>query len=186
MPALRLLSVLALAALAPWRAAAADAVSPIGIDQVGFLPGAAKWATVPDGPAARFSVVDDATGREVLSGLLGPAAPWAPAQTPVRLAEFSSLTRPGVYRLHVDGLADSPRFAVAADAYDALNAAAIRAYYFNRAGIALEPRYAGTYARAAGHPDTRVLVHASAAGASRPEGTVISSPGGWYDAGDYN
>ena len=31
-----------------------------------------------------------------------------------------------------------------------------------------------------------MLVHASAASAERPEGTVISSPGGWYDAGDYN
>jgi endoglucanase len=50
----------------------------------------------------------------------------------------------------------------------------------------IAPRYAGKWARAAGHPDTMVLVHASAATASRPEGTVISSPGGWYDAGDYN
>jgi len=31
-----------------------------------------------------------------------------------------------------------------------------------------------------------VIVHASAASAGRPAGTVISSPGGWYDAGDYN
>jgi endoglucanase len=31
-----------------------------------------------------------------------------------------------------------------------------------------------------------VIVHKSAASKSRPEGTVISSPGGWYDAGDYN
>jgi endoglucanase len=29
-------------------------------------------------------------------------------------------------------------------------------------------------------------VHSSAASASRPEGTRISSPRGWYDAGDYN
>jgi endoglucanase len=31
-----------------------------------------------------------------------------------------------------------------------------------------------------------VLVHPSAASAKRPAGTVISSPKGWYDAGDYN
>jgi endoglucanase len=30
------------------------------------------------------------------------------------------------------------------------------------------------------------LVHESAASEHRPAGTVISSPGGWYDAGDYN
>src|SRR6185436_14898748 len=44
----------------------------------------------------------------------------------------------------------------------------------------------GKWARAAGHPDTDVYIHASAASDSRPVGTVISSPGGWYDTGDYN
>src|SRR5207253_3073778 len=41
-------------------------------------------------------------------------------------------------------------------------------------------------ARRCGHADERVLVHASAASPGRPEGTVISAPKGWYDAGDYN
>lgn len=178
---------IALAALAALPATAGDApASAIQVDQLGFLPGAAKWAAVPAVPADTFTVVDDASGRAVLRGRLGPAADWTPAQSDVRLADFSALARAGTYRLHVDGVADSPRFAIAADAYAALNAAAIKAYYFNRASIALEPRYAGPYARPAGHPDTRVLVHASAASASRPEGTAISSPGGWYDAGDYN
>ena len=179
--------VIALVALAPQPAAAGDApASAIQVNQLGFLPGAAKWAAVPAVLVDTFAVVDDASGREILRGRLGPPAEWTPAQADVRLADFSALTRPGSYRLRVDGVADSPRFAIAADAYDALNAAAIKAYYFNRAGMALEPRYAGPYARPAGHPDTRVLVHASAASASRPAGTAISSPGGWYDAGDYN
>ena len=177
---------LALVTLAALHAARAADASAIQVNQVGFLPGAAKWSAVPATQAGRFQVVDDASGREVLSGMLGPAAEWAPAEAEVRMADFSALTQPGVYRLHVDGLADSPRFVVSADAYAALNAAAVKAYYFNRASIALESRYAGPYARPAGHPDTHVLVHASAASASRPEGTVISSPGGWYDAGDYN
>ncbi|MBX9852772.1 MAG: glycoside hydrolase family 9 protein [Cytophagaceae bacterium] len=34
--------------------------------------------------------------------------------------------------------------------------------------------------------DNNVLVHNSAANAFRPTGTIISSPRGWYDAGDYN
>ena len=178
-------TLLALAALTTLGGAAA-AESAIEVNQVGFLPGAAKWAAVSSPRSDAFSVLDDASGREVLAGRLAPSAHWAPADRDVRLADFSALTRPGAYRLHVDGLPDSARFVVAADAYAALETAAIRAYYFNRAGIALEPRYAGPYARPAGHPDTRVLVHASAASASRPEGSVISSPGGRYDAGDYN
>jgi endoglucanase len=46
--------------------------------------------------------------------------------------------------------------------------------------------YAGVWARSAGHPDDQVEVHASAATAERPTGTIISAPRGWYDAGDYN
>jgi endoglucanase len=158
----------------------------IQVNQVGFAPGAAKWAAVPQRGGAGFAVIDARSGHEVYRGMLGPAVTWEPAQESVRLADFSALTTPGDYRVHVDRLADSPRFTIAADAYAALNAAALKAYYYNRAGIALEARHAGPWARPAGHPDTHVLVHASAAGPGRPEGTVIAASKGWYDAGDYN
>jgi endoglucanase len=179
---LHLLALAMLSRLCP----AAHAIEPaIQVNQVGFLPGAAKWAAVPAVPAGTFTVLEDISGHAVLSGTLGAPKTWPAAERVMRLADFSALTRPGTYRLHVDGLPDSPRFMIGADAYAALDAAAVRAYYFNRAGIALEPRYAGRYARAAGHPDAHARVHASAASASRPEGTMIHSPGGWYDAGDY-
>jgi endoglucanase len=179
-------TALALALSACTTPPAGPASGAIQVNQVGFTAGAAKWAAVPHGAGDRFTVVDSRSGREVHRGTLGPATHWAPANQVVRLADFSRLSTPGEYRLHVDGLPDSHRFAIAPDAYAALNAAAIKAYYYNRAGIALEPRHAGPWARAAGHPDTAVRVHASAAGPGRPEGTLISSPKGWYDAGDYN
>ena len=158
----------------------------IAVNQVGYLPGAAKLAAVPAGAAAAFTVVDAQTGRSVLSGSLGAAARWAPAGQDVRLADFSALKAPGRYRLQVKGLPDSPPFVVASDAYAAVNAAAIKAFYFNRASTPLLPQHAGLWARPAGHADDKVLVHSSAASAARPEGAVISSPKGWYDAGDYN
>jgi len=158
----------------------------IAVNQVGYLPGAAKLAAVPAGEAAAFTVVDAQTGRSVLSGSLAAAERWAPAGQDVRLADFSALQAPGRYRLQVKGLPDSPPFVVAGDAYAAVNAAAIKAFYFNRASTSLLPQHAGRWARPAGHADDKVLVHSSAASAARPEGTVISSPKGWYDAGDYN
>jgi endoglucanase len=158
----------------------------IEVNQVGFLPGAAKWAVVSDVASSSFVVLDATTGREVYRGTLGPATEWAPAQEAVRLADFSAFTTPGEYRLRVQGVADSARFTISPDVYAALNAAAIKAYYYNRASIELKPEYAGLWARPAGHPDDHVLVHASAVGPGRPEGTVISAPKGWYDAGDYN
>jgi endoglucanase len=64
--------------------------------------------------------------------------------------------------------------------------ASLKGYYYQRVSMPLTERYAGKWARPAGHPDTAVLIHASAATTQRPEGTVISCLGGWYDAGDYN
>jgi endoglucanase len=158
----------------------------IKVNQVGFLPASQKLAVVPAGSAASFAVVDAATGKPVLEGELGAGAAWDVSGETVRLADFSRLRAPGRYRIKVAGLADSAPFSIDADAYRALDAAALKSYYFARAGTALLPRHAGEYARAAGHPDNQVIVHASAASVRRPAGTVISSPKGWYDAGDYN
>ncbi|TME19995.1 MAG: cellulase, partial [Chloroflexi bacterium] len=92
----------------------------------------------------------------------------------------------GRYVLLVPGLGASHPFTIRPGVHQELVRAALKAFYFQRASLPLESRYAGKWSRPAGHPDTRVLVHPSAASAGRPAGTVISSPGGWYDAGDYN
>ena len=86
----------------------------------------------------------------------------------------------------IPGFQHSLPFTVGAGVFSPVAAAAIKGYYYQRSDMALTPEYAGKWSRPAGHPDTRVLVHASAADAARPEGTVISASGGWYDAGDYN
>lgn len=177
---------------APAAAASPGGDPQIQLNQVGFLPGAAKWAAVPvassatAGAATRFSVVDARSGKTVLSGGLGVPVAWPMAHAHFRLADFSALKAPGRYRVRVPGLPDSAPFEIKADAYAALGAASLKAFYLNRASTALPPRHAGAYARPAGHADTEVLVHASAAGPGRPEGAVISAPKGWYDAGDYN
>jgi len=171
----------------PLIARAGDAGNPsIQVNQVGFLPAAHKLAVVPAPASGRFVVEDATTGMTVFTGKLGEAAKWKPADQSVRIADFSALHAPGRYRLRVGGLPPSDEFAIAGDAYAALAAAGLKAFYFNRASTALEPRHAGRYARAAGHPDDAVHVHASAASNARAEGSLVSAPKGWYDAGDYN
>ncbi|WP_371868895.1 glycoside hydrolase family 9 protein [Duganella lactea] len=177
------LLMLALAGLGAHGAAIAD---DIKLNQLGFLPGAAKVAVVPDGVARDFAVVEADSGKVVFHGALGPATSSPDSGDTVRLASFAPLNTPGKYLLRVTGLPDSSPFEISPSAYQAVSAAALKAFYFNRASTALDARYAGIYARAAGHPDTQVLIHASAASATRPAGTVIASPKGWYDAGDYN
>lgn len=155
----------------------------IRLNQLGYLPAAQKIAVAPGITATTFSIVDS-NNIEVLSGNLTAAQTWEPALESVKLADFSSLTKTGNYKIRVADIEAS--FSISDSAYNALNAAAIKAYYFNRASTELFSINAGEYARAAGHPDTIVKIHASAATSARPEGTIISAPKGWYDAGDYN
>ena len=158
----------------------------VKVNQIGFLPGSQKLAVVPQGAGTRFEVVPAAGGKPVFSGTLGAPARWDASGETVRIADFTGLVAPGQYRIKVDGLPLSDAFPVKPDNYRALSAASLKAFYFNRTAIALAPQYAGAWARPAGHPDDKVVVHASAASGKRPADTVIASSRGWYDAGDYN
>ena len=184
LPPQRLRLVVACAALL--LAGSAGAADSIKLNQVGYLPAAQKLAVVAGDAQSNFAVVDAASGQPVFEGALGAAATWDASGERVRLADFSSLRTPGSYRLRVAGLPDSAPFAIKAGVYRELDIAAVRNYTLNRSGIALTPAVAGPYARPLAHPDMQVAVHPSAASKARPAGTVIASPKGWYDAGDYN
>ena len=166
---------------------------PIRLNQVGFAPLQEMTATIvlPDStvdPYATSVVITNAIDDTVWIGV-----PAVTMNNPVsgkrcQIIDFSALEREGDYTLFVNNPAFSASapFVIREHPYRELTRAALRAYYHQRASMATEEPYAEGYARPAGHPDDHVLVHASAATAERPEGTVIASPGGWYDAGDYN
>ncbi len=159
----------------------------IRLNQVGFDVREPKTAVVVAGDAARgFAVVDAARGDTAFAGTLTPPRAWVPSGEVVRRAEFGALVRPGRYVLTVAGVGSSAPFVVQPGAAREVARAAVKAFYYQRASTDLPARYAGRWARAAGHPDTAVLVHPSAAGPTRAVGAHVSSPRGWYDAGDYN
>ena len=163
------------------------APSPIRLNQVGFAPHQEKTATiVQDEPVSVYIL--DADGDTVWTG-----CPSSVTRNPIsgkacRIVDFSALDTPGTYTLCVNQNSKiiNHKFEITNRPYRELTRKALRAFYHQRASMATEEPYAEGYARPAGHPDDHVLVHASAATEERPEGTVISSPGGWYDAGDYN
>ena len=179
---------LALNAFEPRTAQSAEAqpAGGIRINQLGFPPTARKIAIVESNTARAFAVVRSDNNREVMQGELQPAATWDLAQRTAAVADLGTLTAPGTYRVVVEGLPPSDPFAINANVYSAVGDAALKAFYFVRSGTALDSKHAGRHARKAGHPDTEVEVHSSAASPGRPAGTVISAPRGWYDAGDYN
>ena len=166
--------------------------SEIRINQVGFAPEQEKTATIDvcaaDAAPCAVAILSE-SGDTVWSGMASATMINPLSGKPRQLVDFSTLTTPGTYTLHASSphnlIASSP-FTISPRPYRFLTRQALRAFYHQRSGMATEEPYAEGYARAAGHPDDSVLVHPSAATAERPANTVIASPGGWYDAGDYN
>lgn len=157
----------------------------IRLNQIGYLPNSKKEAVVISAPTDKFYVIR-AKKDTVHRGTLTKKGVWKPSGEEASIADFSKVTKPGSYVISVPGYANSHPFEISADVYHELGKASLKSYYYQRVSTELKEEHAGKWARKAGHPDTEVLVHSSAANASRPEGTKISSPYGWYDAGDYN
>jgi endoglucanase len=121
-----------------------------------------------------------------LKSILEEAQYWPYSDELVRIADFTALNIPGSYFIYIPGSDTSRGFSIKENPFEAISDAAVKAYYFNRYSYPLYAEYAGKWSRELGHPDTLVYIHSSAASSKRPEGTTISNPGGWYDAGDYN
>jgi endoglucanase len=158
----------------------------IKINQIGYYPGSTKIAVVSGYTGGEFSVIDAETGEIVYVSELHAPKSWEFSGEQVSLADFSELTMPGRYRVVHETAGSSYEFEISDQIFRELSKASIKAYYYNRISTELKEEHAGIWARQPGHPDDVVYIHESAASAERPSGTVISSPKGWYDAGDYN
>lgn len=161
----------------------------IELNQLGFYAGAPKVAIVDgyeDIPATNFFVITTNGKDTVFTSELSEQHPSTNSSLKTKTADFSAFTEAGRYYISVPGIKNSYEFDIKDNALHALAVASLKGFYFIRSSIPLEKKYAGKWSRPAGHPDTIVYVHPSAASTARPAGKVISSPGGWYDAGDYN
>ena len=155
----------------------------IRLNQVGMYPNQEKTAVI-EGTAKSVTIKDAATGKKAVKPrvLRTATSPWSKKQRTV--VDFSALTKPGTYT--ISSGSESATFTISDNALRDVTAATLKAFYLIRSGMAIDKQFAGAYARPVGHPDAEVLIHPSAASLGRPAGSKISSPGGWYDAGDYN
>jgi len=158
---------------------------PIRLNQIGFYTNGPKKAIVLSSDGRSFTI-RALNKRTVFSGILTPSVNPSFAGKTTYIADFSIFNKPGEYLLTVTGSGNSYPFKIAGNVHQNVAKGVIKAYYFMRASTELPVKYAGKWSRAGGHPDNKVLVHPSAASEKRPAGTIISSPRGWYDAGDYN
>lgn len=176
--------LLSSAALALVACVSAKSDVAIRLNQVGYFPNEEKVVVIEGiNPAGKIQV-KNLQGKTVLKprNIRQAQSPWGDKTRYV--VDISDLKKEGDYEVCVAG-AKAP-LRIARHALHDISVASLKLFYLIRSGVPIESQYAGPYARPLGHADTQVLVHPSAASESRPEGTVISSPLGWYDAGDYN
>ena len=175
----RTLLVIALSA-SVWGLHAQNQVE-IRRNQVGCYPSQEKVIVVEGvNPEGKMKVTTP-KGKVLTPKVMREAvSPWSGKTR--YLVDLGELTATGNYQVSVED--QSCDFLVSKRPYQDIAKASLRLFYLIRSGIAIEQ--GGAYNRPLGHPDTQVLVHPSAATEKRPAGTVISSPYGWYDAGDYN
>ncbi len=175
-----------IAVLIPFSGFAQRRTEQIVINQTGFYPGAPKVAAIKDFKSDSFFITTPDLADTLYKGATkGPySAEYSPVET--LLADFSDFNAPGNYVLTVPYLGYSWPFEITSEVHRPLAKASLKSYYFQRMSVPLPYEYAGKWSRPEGHPDDRVMVHSSAASDKRPEGTIISAPKGWYDAGDYN
>jgi endoglucanase len=155
----------------------------IRVNQIGYYPNAVKKAVLSDiKESSDFIVVDLDKMNVVFTDTLSNQVLWKLAGQQVKVADFSALNTPGNYAVFIPGTGYSYPFEIKKNVLHKALKASIKGLYYLRMSIPLEQKYAGQWTRQMAHPDTAILFHPS----SGYESGSTSSPGGWYDAGDYN
>ena len=155
------------------------------VNQLGFTPDAEKIVVYP-GSDANGLEVHDLNGKVVLKLKAPMVYDWEYSGEEVQTFDISAIKKPGTYRLFRGKEYVGTPIVVGKNVYDDLVKASLKWFYYQRASMPLEPQYAGKWARAAGHKDSRVIIYGTdKLTGGKGNGQVIKSDRGWYDAGDY-
>jgi endoglucanase len=159
----------------------------VRVNQVAYLPSGPKNATlVTDATTAMPWQLTSSSGAVVASGQTTPRGVDPTSGQNVHSIDFGGYTASGTgFTLVADGETSHP-FDISGDAYAALRLDALKFYYTQRSGIAIDDSLRPGYGRPAGHVgvapnqgDTLVPCQPGVCDYS------LNVQGGWYDAGDH-
>ncbi|GAA2557889.1 glycoside hydrolase family 9 protein [Winogradskya consettensis] len=168
----------------------------IRVDQIGYAPGEQKIAVLMaprDAAGARATVID-ASGDKVLDATIGARrAGWNDRFPDVRPVDLSALTRPGTYKIRVEGgvRAESVPFRVGNSLFDPLVRDAVGYFQAHRDGA---DQVSGPFQRQPAHLADRAATiyetpdfddDGTLTGELTGSGGPVDVEGGWYDAGDF-
>lgn len=166
--------------------AAPDPGSPVKVNQVAYVPGVAKVATLVNASTSPVPwTLRNAAGAVVAEGQSTVRGADALSGDRTHLIDFSAFDTAGSgYVLSAGGSSSLP-FDVSADPVKKLRYDALAFFYHQRSGIAIESQYVGsTYARAAGHLGVAPNQGDTSVPCRQSCGYSLDVRGGWYDAGD--
>ncbi|NYI03676.1 glycoside hydrolase family 9 protein [Allostreptomyces psammosilenae] len=159
--------------------------SPVRVNQIGYLTGADKVATVVTaGTTPRTWQLLTPSGTVAASGTTTVHGSDRASGDHLHHADFSSVTTAGTYTLSVDGVGRSVPFTISGSAlYPDLGREALQYFYFHRMGTAVEGQYLQNpaHAHAALHPgDSSIPCYNNWCGSQR-----LNVKDSWADAGDF-
>ncbi|MFL5731326.1 MAG: glycoside hydrolase family 9 protein [Cytophagaceae bacterium] len=148
------------------------------VNQVGYLPDSEKFfvMTYPfAGAAARFDIVSAADSLSVYTGFCGALVDDSSSTgEKVIRGDFSAFAGTGTFRVKINGNF-SEEFTIAEDAYQNLFKDALRTFFINRCGTAVNDQV--------GHIDHPACHMADTLVRSSQETNDFT--GGWHNAGDF-
>ena len=162
-------------------ALAESPTTDIKVDQVGYLPAAPKIALVSAAVvASSFAIRRSADDSFVARGELTPPRDDPDSGDHVQVADFSILREPGKYYIDVPKVGRSWDFQIARGVYARTFYLAMRSFYGQRCGTAVDLgpefpglRHAACHLGGQYHPT------------SGETGLHLHDGKGWHDAGDY-
>lgn len=164
----------------------------------------------------QFHILDDETHAQVYSGFIQFTKPPSLKDedaykrnfnlTPVYELDFSTLRKPGKYRIYVEGVGCSFPWRIHEDVWKQAFRTGLHGFYHQRSGIPLEPPHTSFQRPRSFHPDDGVRVYASTTRlmdtrnglsdtdpdnfrnlvAGRTQTLVENAWGGYMDAGDWD
>lgn len=150
----------------------------VNLNQAGYRPSDKKIAVVRSGGSQKikgtFTVIDTESGKAVYSGKLKNARLNEASNEQTALADFSKLKDEGTYKVSAGTYGESFPFKIAEHVYDNIFKSAVRFFYLQRCGTAVED---ASFSHPACHT-TRAVVYGDVE-------TSLDVSGGWHDAGDY-
>ncbi|MBB5868273.1 endoglucanase [Allocatelliglobosispora scoriae] len=170
----------------PPALAAPDPGSPVKVNQVAYVPGLAKVATLVSSSGSPVAwTLKNSSGTTVASGQTTVRGADTLSGDNVHLIDFTSYDTAGTGYVLSAGGSNSYPFDISADPVKRLRYDALAFFYHQRSGIAIDAQYVtSTYARPAGHLNVSPNQGDNNVPCRTSCGYTLDVRGGWYDAGD--